>query len=162
MKAFTLLVFILVPVAALAATSPISDGTPTVQEFEKKIGAYPYRATSERSQQIRGGMIKVTHCMTKSEIRALLGEPDYAQDLWPKDPNGKWIGTAWTYWIAKRGSGVNEMDPSVEVFFDTHGRAHWIAPRGIGGAKSIGGVKELCAQQSAPPNRQPAAQAVVQ
>ena len=83
--------------------------------------------------------------MSKSEIHALLGAPDFSQlDFGPKGPNEKWLGSSWMYYLSKRGPGVNLNDPRVEIFFDTNDRAQWIVPGGIKGAQEIGSVNERC------------------
>jgi hypothetical protein len=131
--------------SVLPDPKPQGDGMPTYQEFENKIGRYPYSASPERVRRIVAGISKVTHCMTKAQIRALLGEPEYSRlDYGPKGPGEKWLGSDWTFYISKRDSGANLNDPRVEIFFDTHDRAHWIAPTRIEAAHEIGGPSSRC------------------
>ena len=151
MKRTTLLSFIVALGVLCSGNSvlpdpkPQSDGMPTYQDFENKIQQYPYSASPERVRQIVGGIFKVTGCMTKAQIEVLLGQPDYSQlDYGPKGPGEKWLGSHWMYYISKRNSGTNLYDPSVEVFFDTSGRAHWIIPSHINGAQEIGTAGEKC------------------
>jgi len=83
--------------------------------------------------------------MTKAELETLLGPPDFSRlDFGPKGPGEKWLGSSWTYYLAKRDSSANEYDPRIQVYFDREDRAHWIAVTNVPGAKSLGGGHVKC------------------
>jgi hypothetical protein len=136
--------------AALAATAeppgPTSDGMPTFEDFERQVGTFPYKATAQRTSQTKDGARALRHCMTKKEVEAALGKPDFSQAMYgPKGPKPKWLGFFWTYYLAKRGNTTNMNDPGVEMFFHTSDRMQWVVPNGIEGAREIGGPKAKCA-----------------
>lgn len=85
--------------------------------------------------------------MTKDEISALLGAPDFSEiGYGPKGPNARWNGLWWMYFVSKQSDLSNMKDPAVEIFFDTTDRAHWIVPHGIEGASEIGSVEVACTE----------------
>ena len=123
---------------------PVNDGTPTARAFVEAIQEYPYEASPERAARIVAGLAEAKLCMSKAEIRSLLGQPDYGRLMsGPKGPNQEWLGTSWTYYLSKRDTTTNLNDPSVHVFFDTADRAHWIATN-IEGAGGRGAVDAGC------------------
>ncbi len=143
--------FIALAVLALSTAAfagplgPTSDGMPRYEDFEKRAGSFPYRAPAERVRKVSDGAKLLRLCMTKTEIEAVLGKPDFSQSMFgPKGPNPKWLGFSWVYYLAKRGSTTNVNDPGIQVFFDTSDRAHWIVPTGIEGAREIGAPKPPC------------------
>jgi hypothetical protein len=124
---------------------PVADGMPSYEEFEKKISLYPYRAEAERAAKIKSGIAALKVCMGKEQVQSKIGVPDYSRASYgPKGPSEKWLGSSWTYYLAKQSSLVNTNDSTVEVFFDTKNRAHWIVPHHIDGAHEIGAVSVKC------------------
>jgi hypothetical protein len=139
--------------AALSSTPgvPIPDGIPTYQQFEKRVRPYPYLAPPERAQQILSGSSQLRSCLTKQQVSALLGPPDFSQlSYGPKGPGEKWLGSHWMYYLAKRSRSTNLNDPNMEIFFDTSDRAQWVVPTHIEGANELGGPKQQCTQPGAP------------
>lgn len=123
------------------------DSYPNSKAFLEGIKHYPYTASADRVSQITVGSRALHRCMTKDEIRALLGPPDYSDVAYgPKGPNARWLGYFWMYYISKRSDMVNLNDPRIEVFFDTTDRAHWIVPDGIEEASEIGAPDLVCTQ----------------
>jgi len=139
-----LLTFLLL-VSHESFAKPVADGMPTYEEFERNIGDYPYRAKSERVAKIISGIPALTECMDKNQIQSLIGTPDYSSSSYgPKGPGEKWLGTSWMYYLTKQSSLVNTNDSTVEVFFDTKNRAHWIVPHHVDGGHEIGAVSAKC------------------
>jgi hypothetical protein len=119
-----------------------ADGRKTVEEFDAAIKSYPYEAPPPRKSRIVENYPKLAVGMSKDQVAGLIGEPDYSElDYGPKGPHEKWLGSHWMYWLRKRDSGVNMLDPCLEIFFGTDGRAHWIVPSNIAGLTEKGGAR---------------------
>ena len=143
--AFAFVGVVLRPNFSAASAQPIPDGTATQEQFEKSISKYPYQAPTEKVAKIKEGLNQVVQCMSKKQIRSLLGEPDYGQEHYgPKGLNAKWIGSAWTYYLSKRADNGNANDTVVQVFFDRTERAPWVVPSHIESARELGGVGRKC------------------
>lgn len=128
------------------ATIP-RDSYPDGRAFERSIKQYPYKATTERAARIIAGVKKLHRCMTKDEVSALLGAPDFSEIAYgPKGPNARWQGSWWMFFVSKRSHMMNMQDPMVEVFYDTTDRAHWIVAHGIEGASEIGSAEVPCTE----------------
>ena len=124
---------------------PVADGMPTYEEFEKTIAQYPHHAKSERKTKIISGIAALKVCMDKIQVQSLIGAPDYSSTSYgPKGPGEKWLGTSWMYYLTKQSSLVNTNDSTVEVFFDTKNRAHWIVPHHVDGGHEVGAVSVKC------------------
>ena len=118
---------------------PGHDGKRSYEEFRGSVKSFPYAASPERKDRILRGYPKLQIGMTKEEVAALIGEPDYSQlSFGPKGPNMQWKGSSWSYYLYKRGDGANTFDPRVEVFFGTDDRAKWIVPSNIEGLREKG------------------------
>src|SRR5713101_6243499 len=109
------------------------DGKPTYEDFVRSVaGAWPYTASAARRARILGGYERVAPRMSKGEIAAAIGEPDYSQLTGPKtEPRPR--GSMWVYILGKRSELVNMRDPVVEIFFDDGDRATRIVPRNVDG-----------------------------
>jgi hypothetical protein len=106
---------------------PKQDGRRSYEVFAATVESYPYDAPPERKAQIIAGYPRLEVGMDKDQVAKLIGEPDYSQHSYgPKGPNMPWKGSSWTYWLRMRDDGVNMKAPSVEIFFGTDDRAHWI------------------------------------
>ncbi len=121
------------------------DAYPDATVFFRNIEHYPYVASAERTARITAGIHALRRCMTKDEVRARLGAPDYSEIMdGPKGPNMHWNGSYWTYFLSIKDDMSNMKNPRVEAFFDKHGRAKWIVPTGIEGAVEIGAPHAVC------------------
>ncbi len=128
---------------------PTPLGAPKYEQFEKTVTQYPYHASRERTKEIRGALARAKPCMTKAEVRALFGTPDYGYQSYSKGPHPRWQGSSWTYVLFLQDEEPNELlDARVEIFFATDDRAHWIVPTQIDNAKEIGAVGIKCSQPS--------------
>ena len=146
----TSIFILLITNAALCQPNkPVSDNMPSYEEFAANVNAYPYVASSERVAKITAGIPHLEKCMDKTSIEELLGKPDYSRlSYGPKGPREKWLGSSWTYYMFKESDSTNNNDPSVQVFFDTSGKAHWIVLQNINGAHEIGSVQDQCTKQT--------------
>ena len=122
---------------------PRHDGKRSYEEFRSAVKSFPYTASPERKERILAGYPKLEVGMTKEQVAVLIGEPDYSQlSYGPKGPNMRWKGSSWSYYLYKRGDGVNSFDPVVQVFFGTNDRAKWIVPSNIEGLREKGSPSE--------------------
>jgi hypothetical protein len=147
MKSLTFVTFVAVCLLVFLEgfAQPVADGMQTYEEFERKITQYPYHAKPKRMAKIISGIVKLRICMDKQQIQSLLGSPDYSRTLYgPKGPGEKWLGTSWMYFLTQESDLVNTNDSTVEVFFDTKNRAHWIVPQQIKEAREIGSFNAKC------------------
>jgi hypothetical protein len=133
------------PDFAMATERPVPDGTTAQEQFEKAVSKYPYIAPAERMVKVKNGLKHVVRCMTKKQIRSLLGEPDYGEESYgPKGLNSKWIGSSWTFYLTKRADSVNTNDAVVQIFFDRNERASWVVPSHIENTQVLGDPGGKC------------------
>jgi hypothetical protein len=127
-----------------SASVPL-DPYPDARGFFENIKNYPYVAPTERSTRIALGSEKLRVCMTKSEVRSLLGAPDYSEvNYGPKGPMPRWLGYAWTYYQSIKADVANTHDPHIEIFFDKAGHVIWAAPQAMQGVREIGSPRFVC------------------
>lgn len=118
---------------------PVPDGQKSYEEFRETIKSFPYSASEERKKQIAENYTGLRVGMSKEQVAALIGNPDYSQSLFgPKGFRQHWQGSSWKYRLFMREDGVNLNDPTIEVFFDTAGVLSWAVPSGISGLLEIG------------------------
>jgi hypothetical protein len=94
----------------------------TYQQWEESV-SFPYAAPQIRKERIVKNVEKIKVGSTKEEVVAALGEPDYEQEMPPKEPNRPCIGYALTYNLEKAENLANEHDKRVEAFFSPAGEA---------------------------------------
>ena len=118
---------------------PVSDGQKSYGEFRATIKSFPYSASPERRDLVVNNFPELRVGMTKPQVAALIGNPDYSHQAYgPKGPGEHWQGSRWDYVLFKRAGDVNENDPNVEVFFGTDGFVKWAVPSGISGLSEVG------------------------
>jgi hypothetical protein len=102
----------------------------------KESARFPYSASQFRREQIVKNYDRVGVGSTKEEFVEALGEPDYEQEMYPKEPNRPCMGYAFTYYFEKPDANlVSEIqDKRVEAFFSPAGKTIWVASniRGLG------------------------------
>jgi len=122
------------------ALTPKSDGKKTYQEFAATIKSYPYEAPQARKDKIVKNLSKLELDMSKEQVAALIGEPDYSELYYiGEGPRGLWFGSHWMYYLRKQANGVPILDSRVDILFGTDDRAKRIAPLNIDGLKEKGG-----------------------
>ena len=117
----------------------VPDGQKSYKEFRATIKSFPYSTSEDRKNQIVVNYLGLRVGMTQKQVAVLIGDPDYSQPIvGPKGFNAHWRGNDWSYRIFMREDGVNMNDPTIQVFFDTHGLLVWGVPSGISGLSEIG------------------------
>jgi hypothetical protein len=120
-------------------TQHVSDGQKSYEEFQATIKSFPYSTSPERRDLVVKNYPGLRVGMTKQQVAALIGNPDYSQQNYgPKGPGEHWLGSSWNYVLFKREDSSNENDPTVEVFFGTDYLLFWAAPSGISGLSEVG------------------------
>jgi hypothetical protein len=120
------------------------DGQPTYEQFAARVKTFPYVASPERARVVRSGAHKLTLCMDKATVLAVLGAPDYSSQAWgPKGPAEKFLGHSWSYALTKQKL-ANDKDEHVTISFDANGRAHWVYAVGIEGFTALGDPRHHC------------------
>lgn len=118
---------------------PVSDGQKSYEEFRATIKSFPYSTSPERRDRVVNNYQRLRVGMTKPQVAALIGNPDFSDQAYgPKGPGEHWLGSRWKYELFKRDDNVNENDPNVEVFFGTDGLVNWVVPSGISGLSEVG------------------------
>ena len=100
-------------------------GMKTYDQWRDSI-SFPDTAPPLRRERIVKNFDRVGVGSTKDEFVATLGEPDYEQELYPKESNRS-CGYAFMYYFEKPEDFVNEVrDKKIEAFFSASGKATWI------------------------------------
>jgi hypothetical protein len=119
-----------------------TDGQKSYKEFRANIKSFPYSTSAERKNHILKNYPSLRAGMTKKQVAALIGDPDYSQPAYgpygPKGPQGPWQGSIWSYVLFMREDAMNENDPKIQIFFGTDDLLHWAAPSGLSGSPEIG------------------------
>lgn len=113
-----------------------SYATESKMSFDtKEIKTYPYVASVERADTIRGGYKKVVTNMSRADVKAILGEPDEILPLYePIIINGTIIG--YTYWyvirrLSRTGSVNDKKESIVRINFNLDDRVSRVDSWGL-------------------------------
>ena len=111
---------------------PVSDGKATYEQFVQK-NSFPHTISEQRKMLILDKYNKLQIGMTKQDVSSLIGDPDFSTYLYTKEYPGEYLGTHWTYYFKKINPNLTnlKLDLSVNVFFDTADKAHWIVADNI-------------------------------
>ena len=144
MKRISVVIPIFVATSCLVSCyrQPAPDGKHNREQFVNSVRSFPYEASTERQSKLFGDYQKLSVGMSKEQVAAILGDPDYTNITGPKTFFGgiQPHGTEWVYGIhcEDQFCGTAGPDKVVEVFFTLDDRAHWIVPHGIDSLKEIG------------------------
>ena len=109
-----------------SAECPHDAGMRTYEQWRESV-KFPYVASQIRKGQIVKNFDRVGVGSTKQDFVAALGEPDFEEEMYPKELNRPCIGYVLTYYLEKPEDMVNEIrDKKIEAFFSPAGKAHWI------------------------------------
>jgi outer membrane protein assembly factor BamE (lipoprotein component of BamABCDE complex) len=117
--------------SALCATAGLAaaDGyvPPTSAAFLNSVKRYPYVAPVARREKIRAGVPQMTRCMPSSEVRKLLGDPDFGYLAYKGDVVSQRI---WHYILEKQARVETVPSSSVVVWFYSNGKVQTVAVHG--------------------------------
>jgi len=113
--------------------SAAHDPLPAYNDFVK-AHSFPYVVSAEKLSALKKNYSCLTVGLNPSQVRAILGEPDYAESLFSKAEEPGFLGTAWTYVLEKSDPRLTNVktDTSIQVFFDRNGNAQWIVSNASG------------------------------
>jgi hypothetical protein len=107
------------------------QGAPTEREFLEGLGSRPYVADAARTEAIISGARRLHICSRKSEVRQLMGEPDFGARTF--DSNGERKAAMWTYAVRESATTAGTFEQAVAINVNSAGRVIGISPRGIDG-----------------------------
>lgn len=114
------------------------DDKPSYETFVA-THSFPYSAPSEKRERIVKCYGQLRVGLNRTEVAAILGEPDYSVQGCSKGLLRKYLGTCWTYYLEKPNPNSCNLkqDKNVFVAFDPTGKVHWVVSN-IDGLKEIG------------------------
>ena len=94
---------------------------PTSDAFLKSIRAYPFVVAPARREKIRAGVPKLLRCMPSTEVRKLIGDPDFGYIGYKSGPGGRVPARfIWNYVLEKKARVETEPGSRVVVWYDTN------------------------------------------
>jgi len=118
---------------ACAQESAAPDPLPGYNDFVK-THSFPYAVSAEKLSELKENYSSLSIGLNPSQIKAILGEPDYAESLFSKAEEPGFLGTAWTYVLEKTDPRLTNVktDTSIQVFFNKDGNVQWIVSNTAG------------------------------
>ena len=124
---------LLLAVVGMAAAVQAADiyVPPSSDAFLKSVRAYPFAAGTARREKIRVGVPKLTRCMSSTEVRKLIGDPDFGYVGYKSGANGRVPAKlVWNYILEKKALAETEPGSRVVVWFDTKQKVEGVAVYG--------------------------------
>ena len=124
---------LLLAAAGMMAGAQAADGytPPTTEDFVKGIRSYPFVAGAARREKLRVGVPKLTKCMPSTEVRKLIGDPDFGYVGYKSGPNGRVpVKVLWTYVLEKKALLETEPASRVVIWFDTDAKIQGVTVSG--------------------------------
>jgi len=112
---------LLLAVVGMAAAVQAADiyVPPSSDAFLKSVRAYPFAAGAARREKIRVGAPRLKRCMSSSEVRKLIGDPDFGYVGYKSGANGRVPAKlVWNYILEKKALAETEPGARVVVWFD--------------------------------------------
>ena len=124
---------LLLAVVGMAAAVQAADiyVPPSSDAFLKSVRAYPFAAGAARREKIRVGAPRLKRCMSSSEVRKLIGDPDFGYVGYKSGANGRVPAKlVWNYILEKKALAETEPGSRVVVWFDTKQKVEGVAVYG--------------------------------
>jgi hypothetical protein len=112
-------------VLVLQGCSLVLQGAPTERAFRRGPASQPYVADAARAESIISGVQQVKICTRRTEVRQLMGEPDFGELTY--DSNGNHSAAEWTYLISEQPGAKR----AVKVTLNKAGHVISIVPLGL-------------------------------
>jgi hypothetical protein len=104
---------------------------PSSGAFLKSVRAYPFAAGTARREKIRMGVPQLTRCMPSTEVRKLIGDPDFGYVGYKSGTNGRVPAKLiWNYILEKKALAETEPGSRVVVWFDTNEKVEGVTAYG--------------------------------
>src|ERR1044071_2701512 len=110
---------------SLQGCALVLQGAPTEAAFRRGLAAAPYVADAARRDAIMAGAKQMRVCSRRTEVRRLMGEPDFA--VRTHDSNGNHTAAQWTYLISEVPTAMK----AVHVSLNKAGDVFSILPVGL-------------------------------
>jgi len=125
------LVLLLAVVRMSGAQAADVYAPPSIDAFLKSIRAYPFTAAAPRREKIRVGVPQLTRCMPQTEVRKLIGDPDFGYIGYKAGTNGQVPAKLiWNYVLEKKALTETEPGSRVVVWFDTNAKIEAVTVHG--------------------------------
>jgi hypothetical protein len=124
---------LLLAAAGMMAGARAADGytPPTTEAFVKGVRSYPFVASAARREKLRVGVPQLAKCMPSTEVRSLIGDPDFGYVGYKSGPNGRVPAKVlWTYVLEKKAALETEAASRVVIWFDTGSRLQGVTVHG--------------------------------
>ena len=124
---------LLLAVVGMAAAVQAADiyVPPSSDAFLKSVRAYPFAAGAARREKIRVGAPRLKRCMSSTEVRKLIGDPDFGYVGYKSGTNGRVPAKlVWNYILEKKALAETEPGSRVVVWFDTKEKVEGVAVYG--------------------------------
>jgi len=120
--------------------------TPPTHEAFNRTATYPYVASEERAAKIRAGTPALRRCMPETEIRELLGAPDFGHVSSLDTETGPVpYVQVWHYLLALTDSGFKHEGARVVVWLHLDGKLRAVSVYNMAGLSDIPGLhNEKC------------------
>src|SRR5215831_15704818 len=105
------------------------QGAHSEREFRREVASHPYVADAQRAHSIIAGAGQVKICSRTSEVRRLMGEPDFGVQTY--DSSGVHTAVRWTYLLSEESAAGARR--AVEVGLNAGGYVFSITPQGVSG-----------------------------
>ena len=127
--ALTLLLSVAGMTAGTLAAGPYEP--PSTDAFLQSIRAYPFTAGAARREKIRVGVPQITRCMASTEVRKLIGDPDFGYIGYKTGANGRVPAKlVWNYVLEKKAREETEPGSRVVVWLDTNSKVEGLTVHG--------------------------------
>jgi hypothetical protein len=108
-----------------------SYSPPTSDAFLKSIRSYPFVAVAARREKIRTGVPQLSRCMPSTEVRRLIGDPDFGYVAYKSGNNGNVPSKRiWNYVLEKQARVETVPSMQVVVWFDGNGKLQTVTVNG--------------------------------
>jgi len=117
-----------IPAGARAA----DDYTPpSTEAFLRSIRSYPHVAAAARRETIRKGVPQLARCMPATQVRKLIGDPDFGYVAYREGTSGKVPSKQlWNYILEKKAATETEPGSRVVIWLDTGGKLQAVTIHG--------------------------------
>jgi hypothetical protein len=125
--------------APLLATAGMAAGVfaadayspPTAKAFLESIATYPFVAGAARREKIRAGVPMLKNCMPSTEVRRLIGDPDFGYIGFRSGANTRTRAKEiWNYVLVKKARIDTEPNSRVVVWFDANSNVEAVTVHG--------------------------------
>jgi hypothetical protein len=107
------------------------QGAQSERKFLEGLRSRPYVADPARAEAIVSGARQLHICSRKSDVRRLMGEPDFGKRTY--DSNGNRKAAEWTFVLRESDKKAGTFEQAVDVDVNSAGWVIAISPLGIEG-----------------------------